>query len=130
MKRYPPARSCGHKSRVAQEDPPYWTLISVLFSSFPLSETVATTLHQAAYELYTSERSVTRVDGDLLSGEVRSLGTDALVGSIGGPMFEASVETERGAGTVRFFLTRSGLELMHAHNAVHTTNPGKREYLH
>ena len=130
MKRYQRARSCGHKSRVAHDDPPYWTLISVLFSSFPLSETVATTLHQAAYELYTSDQSVTRVDGDLLSGEVRSLGTDALVGSMGGPMFEASVETERGSGTVRFFLTRSGLELMNAHRAMHGTKPGKREYLH
>ncbi len=130
MKRYPPARSCVHKRLVAQEDPPYWTLISVLFSSFPLSETVAMTLHHAAYELYTSEGSVTRVDGDLLSGEVRSLGTDALVGSIGGPMFEARVETERGSGTVRFFLTRSGLELMNAHHAMHGPKSRKREYLH
>lgn len=97
---------------MAAELPPYWVLISVLFSSFPLSPALAMTLHQAAYDLYKRDDSVTPVAGDMVSGKVRNLRKDFLVGTIGGPAFEAELETERGAGTVRFMLTRQGLELM------------------
>ncbi len=107
---------------MAHESPEYWQLISVLFSSFPLSPAVAMCLHQAAFELYRTGGSVAPVAGDLLSGEVHNLKKDALVGTIGGPVFEAQVETERGSGTVRFLLTRSGLELMNA-------QPAKPQYL-
>lgn len=94
------------------EPPPYWVLISVLFSSFPLTSAVAMTLHQAAYDLYQRDDTVTPVAGDMVSGKVHNLRKDFLVGTIGGPAFEAELETERGAGTVRFMLTRQGLELM------------------
>mgnify|MGYP003519625280 CR=1 FL=1 len=33
------------------------------------------------------------------------------LGAIAGPAFEAKLETERGSGTVRYLLTRQGLEL-------------------
>ena len=99
---------------MAEEAPPYWLLISVLFSSQPLTPSLAMTLHQAAYDLYCREASVAEVAGDTLSGKVRNLKKDVLVGSMGGPAFEAEIETERGSGQVRFFLTRQGLELMQA----------------
>lgn len=92
--------------------PPYWLLISVLFSSQPLSPSLAMTLHQAAYALYRRNDSVGEVAGDLLSGKVRNLKKDVLLGTIGGPAFEAEIETEKGSGVVRFLLTREGLELM------------------
>jgi hypothetical protein len=93
---------------------PYWMLVSVLFSSQPLTPALAMTLHQAAFELFKSNGSVTPIAGDLVQGKVRNLRKDVLLGTIGGPAFEAEVETERGAGVVRFLLTRQGLELMGA----------------
>ena len=91
---------------------PYWVLISVLFSSQPLTPSLAMTLHQAAYDLYRRDDAVGQILGDLISGKVRNLRQDVLLGTIGGPAFEAEIETERGSGRVRFLLTRQGLELM------------------
>jgi len=96
----------------AAERPPYWQLISVLFSSLPLTPALAMTLHQAAYELYRSGGGMAPVAGDMLQGRVTNLKKDMLLGTIGGPAFEARIETERGKGTVRFLLTRDGLERM------------------
>jgi hypothetical protein len=94
--------------------PPYWTLISVLFSTQPLTPSLAMTLHQTAYELYQRGDSVGQVAGDLLSGRVHNLRKDVQLGGIAGPAFEAEIDTERGSGVVRFLLTRQGLELMEA----------------
>ena len=69
------------------------------------------TLHQAALDLYQSGRSAGEVGGDLLTGKVRSLQKDVVMGSISGPAYEAEIETERGSGVVRFLLTRQGLEM-------------------
>ncbi len=96
------------------DTPPYWTLISVLFSTQPLTPSLAMTLHQAAYDLYERGESVGQVAGDLLTGKVRNLGKDVHLGGIMGPAFEAEIDTERGSGVVRFLLTRQGLELMEA----------------
>ena len=87
-----------------------WLLISVLFSSVPLTQVLATTLHQAALELLRRDAGMTPVAGDLVQGRVVNLKRDMLLGTIGGPAFEAELETERGAGKVRFLLTREGLE--------------------
>lgn len=92
-----------------QPDPPYWLLISVLFSSIPLTPALAMTLHQAAMEIHHRGGGQSPVSGDALQGRVTSLGKDLLLGTIGGPAFEAEIETERGKGTVRFLLTREGL---------------------
>jgi hypothetical protein len=89
---------------------PYWQLLSILFSSFPMTPELAATLYEAAFELHTSDGKQKKVAGDALSGTVRNLKKHALIGTIGGPTFEADVETERGKGTVRFILTRQGLE--------------------
>ncbi|OJH34320.1 hypothetical protein [Cystobacter ferrugineus] len=97
---------------MAEQSPPYWVLISVLFSSQPLTPALAMTLHQAAYDLYRRGDSEQPVAGDLLTGRVRNLRKDVQMGTIVGPAFEAEIETERGSGTVRFLLTRQGLELM------------------
>ena len=90
--------------------PPYWRLLSVLFSSFPMTSSLAMTLYQAAFELQQTDARQKKVSGDVLSGTVRNLKRHAVIGSVGGPTFEADVETERGHGLVRFLLTREGLE--------------------
>jgi hypothetical protein len=97
---------------MAAESVPYWLLISVLFSSVPLTEALATRLHHAALDLYKRNDGVARLQGDLVQGEVRNLKKDLLLGTLGGPGFEAHVDTERGSGTVRFLLTRQGIELL------------------
>ncbi len=91
--------------------PTRWTLISVLFSSIPLNSTLAATLHQAALDLYRRDEPVQQVAGDLLSGRVVNLNRTMQLGAITGPAFEAQIETERGSGTVRYLLTRQGLDL-------------------
>jgi hypothetical protein len=91
---------------------PYWLLISVLFSSVPLTSALAATLHHAAYDLYSRDAAAGPVAGDVVSGLVRNLRKEMLLGTIAGPAFEAELETARGPGTVRFLLTRQGLELL------------------
>ncbi len=86
-------------------------LISVLFSSVPLSATLAATLHQAALDLYERDEATGQVAGELVSGRVVNLKKTMQIGAISGPAFEARLETERGSGTVRYLLTREGLEL-------------------
>jgi hypothetical protein len=98
----------------AEQSPPYWLLISVLFSSQPLTPALAMCLHQAALELYRREDSEQRVAGDLISGKVRNLKQDVVLGTISGPAFEAEIETERGSGMVRFVLTRQGIDMLQA----------------
>jgi hypothetical protein len=92
-------------------EPHGWTLISVLFSTTPLDSALAATLHQAALELYRTGRSVQEVAGDALGGRVVSLGKTLQLGAISGPAFEATLETARGSGKVRYLLTRQGLDL-------------------
>ncbi len=89
-----------------------WTLISVLFSSIPLSPSLAATLHEAAVDLYRRDDSIGQVAGDLVNGRVVNLKRTMQLGAITGPAFEAKLDTERGAGTVRYLLTRQGLELL------------------
>lgn len=114
-------------SRTPEEDsPPYWLLISVLFSSQPLSSAVAMALHEAAYGLYQSGNGSAEVAGDLARGRVENLRKDVLLGSISGPSFEAHLETERGSAVVRFLLTRQGLELMQEREK---TRPSRPQYL-
>jgi hypothetical protein len=101
------------------EEVPYWRLISILWSSFPLTVDVARRLHAAAYDLYRTDTGVNQLDdGDVvLSGEVRNLKQTMALGSLVGPAFEAHVDTARGHGVVRFLLTHEGIELMAEHSA-------------
>lgn len=91
---------------------PYWVLISVLFSTFPLDEGLAKSLYRVALDLYRREESEGTIDHDLAHGQLRNKRTEAVIGSTTGPVFEAELETEKGKGEVRFLLTRQGLELM------------------
>lgn len=68
-------------------------------------------LYQVAYELHCASAGEGEVSSDLAHGRVVNTRKDALVGTIGGPVFEAELETERGRAQVRFLLTRSGLEM-------------------
>jgi hypothetical protein len=88
-----------------------WTLISVLFSTVPLEPSLAATLHQSALELYRTDGAVQQVAGDVVSGRVVNLRKTLQLGAISGPAFEATLETARGSGKVRYLLTRQGLEL-------------------
>src|SRR5262245_3155280 len=96
---------------MADAPPPYWVLISVLFSSQPLTPALAQRLYQTAYELYRSDAGEAALTGELVRGRVANLRKNVLLGAIGGPAFEAEIETERGSGVVRFLLTRQGIEL-------------------
>jgi hypothetical protein len=96
----------------AQPPPPTALLISVLFSSVALTPSLAMTLHMTAYDLYQRGAGTKSVAGDMVSGRVRNLRKDMLLGTIGGPAFEAELETARGPGKVRFLLTRQGIDLM------------------
>jgi len=109
-----------------QQPPPAWLLISVLFSSLPLTQALAATLHHTAYDLYRRDAGAMRVAGDMVSGRVRNLRKDMLLGTIAGPAFEAELETERGPGKVRFLLTRQGIDLM---NELEPTPGAKPRYL-
>jgi hypothetical protein len=95
----------------SEAPPPHWTLISVLFSSIPLSPSLAATLHEGALDLYRRDAATGPVAGDLASGRIVNLKKTLQLGAITGPAFEAKVDTERGSGTVRYLLTRQGLEL-------------------
>ena len=86
-----------------------WRLISVLFSTVPLTSSLAGTLLEAARSLWASGGGSTAVAGDTLSGRVRSLRKDVVLGAISGPAFEADLETERGAAKVSFLVARSEL---------------------
>jgi hypothetical protein len=96
----------------SETPPPSWTLISVLFSSLPLSPSLAATLHHAAVDLYRRDEATGPVAGDLVNGRIVNLKRTMQLGAISGPAFEARLDTERGSGTVRYLLTRQGLELL------------------
>lgn len=97
---------------MSAEPTPYWVLISVLSSSFPMEQGLALALHRVALDLYEADDSAGLIDHQLAHGQVKNLRQEAVIGSICGPVFEAELETERGAGLVRFMLTREGLQLM------------------
>ncbi len=87
-----------------------WTLISVLLSTIPLEASLAATLHQAALDLYRRDAGVQPVAGDVVSGRVVNLRKTLQLGAISGPAFEATLDTARGSGVVRYLLTTQGLE--------------------
>jgi hypothetical protein len=107
--RYPPG--------VPESPPPHFLLIAVLHSTLPLGDALAMRLYQAALELHRGDEELSRIHGDLATGEVRQLRRTMALGSIVGPGFEAEIDTPRGSGRVRFVLTRQGLEAADADEA-------------
>ena len=108
----------------AREDA--WTLISVLFSNVPLEPVLAATLHQTALELYRTDGASQQVGGDALSGRVVNLRKTLQLGAISGPAFEATLETARGTGKVRYLLTTQGLELAGVSSRSSRARPARR----
>ncbi len=106
-----PHGTVGYNGTAMAADPTSWTLISVLFSSVPLDGSLAGLLHETALALYRDDRVVQQVAGDILSGQVVNLRKTLQLGAITGPAFEATLETARGKGMVRYLLTTQGLEL-------------------
>jgi hypothetical protein len=94
---------------MSDEVRPYWLLIAVLQSTVPLAEPLAMRLYHAARDLHERQAGKVKLSGDLATGELRRTGKDLLIGSIGGPGFEAELDTPQGSGLVRFLLTREGL---------------------
>lgn len=91
--------------------PPYWVLISVIFSSIPLSSTLAMDLYHLAHRLHHSGEAIGEIKSELTQGRVENLKREVAMGHIAGPIFEAELDTERGHASVRFLLTRQGVEL-------------------
>lgn len=89
-----------------------WKLISVLFSTQPLSAPLARILFDTAWDLYRHDKGSSKLEAPLVQGRLENLRKDLLLGTVGGPAFEATIDTERGTGTVRFIITRQGLEFM------------------
>src|SRR5512137_84569 len=93
------------------EKPPYWYLISVLFSTVPLSPDLAMSLYEVACALHRSGEGAGEVVQEGMEGKVRNLQRSFALGSITGPGFEADLETDSGRGKVRFLLTREGVDV-------------------
>jgi hypothetical protein len=92
------------------ERPPYWRLISVLFSSTPLQPEQAMSLVETAIGLHRRDETL----GELVlptKGRVQNLRKHVVLAGLGGPSFEAQLDTEQGEGVVRFFLNKEALEL-------------------
>lgn len=89
--------------------PATWQLISVLFSAVRLTSELAMSLYQVAVELHCEGQLRGEVMLEGARGRVRNLRRSFVLGAIAGPGFEADLETEKGAGRVRFLVTRQGL---------------------
>ena len=92
------------------EKPPYWYLISVLFSTVPLTPSLAMSLYEVARELHRSGEGAGEVMQEGAEGTVTNLHKSFSLGALAGPGFEAELEMPKGKGKVRFLLTREGLE--------------------
>ena len=92
------------------EKPPYWYLISVLFSTVPLTPSLAMSLYQVARALHRSGEGAGEVVEEGTEGRVKNLHKSFAVGAISGPGFEAELDMPKGKGKVRFLLTKEELE--------------------
>jgi len=92
------------------EKPPYWYLISVLFSTVPLTPSLAMSLYEVARALHRSGEGTGEVIEEGTEGRVKNLHRSFALGAISGPGFEAELDLPKGKGKVRFLLTREGLE--------------------
>ena len=101
----------GHVRQAAPTElPPLWRLIAVLASTIPLERAVALWLYQTAVEMRALGQKSVPLAGDLGDGRLTDMRQEALIGSIGGPAFEAILETNRGKGHIKFIVTKEGLE--------------------
>jgi len=90
---------------------PYWLLISVLASTVPLSEDASLSLYDAACEMVAAKQEHAEIRSGVVTGTIRNLGKDVLIGTLSGPLFEADVVAAGTSGHVRFLVTRQGLAI-------------------
>jgi len=93
-----------------REKQPYWYLISVLFSTVPLTPSLAMSLYEVARALHKSGEVAGEVMEGGAEGRVKNLQKSFALGAISGPGFEAELDLPKGKGKVRFLLTKEGLE--------------------
>ncbi|MCL2626613.1 MAG: hypothetical protein FWD46_07360 [Cystobacterineae bacterium] len=84
------------------------TLVSILQSQRPLSQELVASLVEVAFALYQTGQAWGLVDGVYAQGKVFNKNREVLLGTLGGPLFEAKLHLPEGQNTVLFFLTRSG----------------------
>ena len=88
-----------------------WRLIAVLQSTVSLSAALSVRLYRAAVNLHRADADVEELTDEATAlGVVRRLRKELLLGTFGGPGFEAELDTPRGKGHVRFIVTREGIE--------------------
>lgn len=92
-------------------DRPYWLLIAVLASSIPLSEDASLSLYDAACQMLEAGEGQAELRSRGVSGSIRNVGSDVVVGTLGGPLFEADVIAGGSSGHVRFLVTHQGMAL-------------------
>lgn len=84
-------------------------------------------LTETAFTLHKDSLTQMDVAGDFGSGRVRNLQQNALLGIIGGPVFEARLETNDGDATVRYILTDEAIS--HHEGKRKATKKLRGEYL-
>jgi len=88
------------------------TLVSILQSQKPLSQELVASLVEVAFALYQTGQAWGLVEGAYVQGKVFNKNREVLLGTLGGPLFEAKLQLPQGNNTVLFFLTRSGCALL------------------
>jgi hypothetical protein len=93
-------------------DDGHWRLIAVLQSTVFLPARLGVMLYRVAVKLQRfGEESEALSDPEVAVGVVRRLKRELLIGTFGGPGFEAELITPGGSGLVRFIVTREGLDV-------------------
>ena len=90
------------------------TLVSILQSQRPLSQELVGVLVEVAFVLHQTGQAVGLVDGTYAQGKVFNKNREVLLGTLGGPLFEARLQLPEGQNKVLFFLTRSGCAFLAA----------------
>jgi hypothetical protein len=88
---------------------PGWLLICVLASTVRLSEEASLSLYDAACEMLEAKQERAELRSGALTGHLRNVGKEAVVGTLSGLLFEADVIAGGTSGHVRFLVTRQGL---------------------
>lgn len=96
---------------MSQEEDSAWRLIAVLQSTVFLPPALSVKLYRTAVRLHHAQAEVEELSDEATGvGLVRNLRRELLLGTFGGPGFEAELETPRGKGFVRFIVTQEGLD--------------------
>lgn len=92
-----------------------WRLIAVLQSTVSLPPALSLLLYQTAVKLHRADADAEELtDESVALGVVRRLRKELVIGTFGGPGYEAELETPRGNGFVRFIVTKEGIDYAEA----------------